>query len=484
MTGRLRQWLTDGPSQTNAALLLLGAGLLLFARQLLHEATHYTLGFSGVSGWSAILFALSVLLILTRPVNRYSFGIILAVAIGCRFVTVFSMPFLSTDVYRYAWDGVVQHAHISPYRYVPADPALTFLRAPNQDLYDNINRRDYAHTIYPPGAQILFYLVTFLNASVTGMKTVMILFEGLTLYALLRLMRETGARREQALLYAWCPLLAWEIGCAGHLDSVAMAFISLALLARFRNQPVATGLFLGLATMTKFYPIVLLPALFRRGEYKMPATLATVVVLGYAAYASIGLRVFGFLSGYAQEEGIHSGSRFFLLVLAQHVPGLQRLPVWTYLVFAAAILSALTYWCWKTCCDPRRDGRNVAQTLPFHLPAQADFLLPAFAIATAVTLLYSPRYPWYVAWLVPFLALIPSLFAFTYICGVFYLCTTVLAVGYGPRQFQLNSILYSSVLLAFLLEAALRRWPIHHQLSLRPNRRMHYEHTTSDPSIH
>ena len=98
------------------------------------------------------------------------------------------------------------------------------------------------------------------------MKAAMILFEGITVVALLKLLRELGLRREQSLLYAWCPLLVWEIGSSGHLDSVAMAFIALALLARYRLQPVLTGLFLGLAIMTKMYPIVLVPALFRRGE--------------------------------------------------------------------------------------------------------------------------------------------------------------------------------------------------------------------------
>ena len=33
-------------------------------------------------------------------------------------------PFLSSDIYRYVWDGRVQAAGINPYAYVPADAAL------------------------------------------------------------------------------------------------------------------------------------------------------------------------------------------------------------------------------------------------------------------------------------------------------------------------------------------------------------------------
>ncbi len=462
--GHWTQWREAKAWHTNATLLLLGTALLLLTRQLVSEFDHYTIGFSGVSGWSVIVYAAAVWLILTQPVDRFTFPIILAVAIACRLVTLFPDPVLSSDVYRYAWDGVVQHAHISPYRYVPGDPVLKFLREPNQDLFDNINRRDYAHTIYPPAAQFLFYLITFINPTVTFMKTAMVLFEGLTLYAIVKLLHQFGLRREQALLYAWCPLLIWEIGSSGHLDSAAMAFIALALLARYRRLPVATGLFLGLAIMVKLYPIVLLPALFRRGEYRMPATVAAVIAFGYACYASVGMRVFGFLGGYVKEEGMETGTRYFLLEATQHLRGLHTVSTDTYLAFVAAVFAALLVWCWRTCCNPRKPsgvhGPTSVATLTkaFGLPAEADFLMPASAIALTLMLLFSPHYPWYVAWLIPFFALAPSLTVFTYTCGLFYLCTTALAVGSGPLQFRLNERLYGSFLIAFLVELAVRGW--------------------------
>jgi alpha-1,6-mannosyltransferase len=456
----IRPWLT------NTLLVLLGSGLLLLSRQLVSEYHRFTIGFSGVSGWSVTLYALATLVILTQPVNRFTFGIMLAFALAFRIVTLIPAPYLSSDIYRYVWDGVVQHAHISPYRYVPSDPALQFLRAPNQDIFDHINRRDYAHTIYPPAAQFLFYLVTFISPTMKFMKIVMVLFEGLTLYALVALLRELGIRREQSLLFAWCPLLVWEIAGSGHIDSVVMAFMTLALLTRLRRQPALTGLFLGLAIMTKFYPLVLLPALFRRGEYRMPATVAATVAAGYACYSSVGLRVFGFLGGYAQEEGIETGTRYFLLEFAQHVRGFQNLPTKIYLAFAAVGLAAITIWCWRTCCDPSWRSARSWQTRLFALPPNADFLVPATALALALMLLFSPHYPWYVAWLVPFLTLVPDVAVFTYVCALFYLCTTAIAVGYGPQQFLLNKILYGVTQIACVGDIALRRWSVN--LALAP----------------
>jgi alpha-1,6-mannosyltransferase len=452
-----------GPWLTNLLLLILGCGLFLLTRQLISEFDHYTIGFSGVSGWSLILYGASVAVILTRPVNRYTFGIILTATFLFYAVVVLPDPYLSSDVYRYAWDGVVQHAHISPYRYVPGDPALTFLRAPNQDLFDNINRRDYAHTIYPPGAQILFFLITFLNPSVTGMKCGMILFAGLTLYGLLLLFSELGIRRERIFLYAWCPLLVWEIGSSGHLDSVAMAFIVFAMLARVRGREALTGIFLALAVLTKLYPIVLFPTLFRRGRYRIIAGLLAVVVLSYACYLSVGLRVFGFLGGYAQEEGLDSGERFFLLEQAHHIHGLGGLPLWVYLAFCGVIAAAILACCWRVCISPRPASVANIQRV-FHLPARAAFIAPAAVLSFVMMLLFSPHYPWYVAWLLPFFALVPSLSLFAYTGGVFYMFTTALAVGSGPKEFLMNQILYSAVLAAFCAELLFRRWPVHRKL--------------------
>ena len=440
-------WRELRPWHTNAALLLLGFGMIAYTRQLVREYYHYTIGFSGCSSAHLILYAGAVLVFLLKPANvdRFTFPIILAIAIACRLVVLFPDPELSSDVYRYAWDGVVQHAHINPYRFVPGNPALTFLRAPNDDLFNNMNRRDYAHTIYPPVAQILFYLITWISPTVTFMKMAMVLFEGLTMVGLVHLLRHFGLRREWTLLYAWFPMLIWEIGGSGHLDSIVMAFLVFALLFRYRRQPVLTGIFLGLAVLTKFYPLVLFPALYQRGDWKMPATLAALTAFTYSLYLSAGTLVFGFLGGYVQEEGMSTGTRYFLLEFAQHLPGLHQLSNNAYLVFAGLIFLALTVWAWRTACPP--GGPSAA------------FLPPALGLALALMLLFSPHYPWYVAWLVPFLILMPSLTLFTYIGGLFYLCTTSIAVGSGPKQYLLNQILYSAVAIAFIIELVLRRLP-------------------------
>src|ERR1700751_4970852 len=79
-----RPWSVARPWQTNAALLLIGTVLFFLCRQLVSEYNHYSIGFSGVSGWSCILYLAAAFLILTQPVDRFTFPIILAIAIACR----------------------------------------------------------------------------------------------------------------------------------------------------------------------------------------------------------------------------------------------------------------------------------------------------------------------------------------------------------------------------------------------------------------
>ena len=421
----LRRFRWGRPWVTNVVLCLLGYGLLMMARQFVAETDHFTIGFSGASGWSAWLYLASVLVVMTQPTDRKTVWIVLGFAVAMRGMTLFEAPFLSTDIYRYVWDGVVQHAGVNPYRYVPGDKALTFLRADNAEVFANINRRDYAPTIYPPVAQMIYWLATFFEPTVQGMKAAMFVFECGTAGALLWLLRAMQRPMAEVLLYAWCPLLVWEIAGAGHVDAAVYCFVVLALMMRWQEKPVWVGLFLGLAVMTKFYPLVLAPALWKRGDWKMPATLSAVVVCGYAVYASVGMKVFGFLGAYTQEEGMKDGTRYFALEVVRRV--WAGAPQGLFLGFAAVVLGAVSWWCWKNCSHDRMNAMRGAMML-----------------AMAMMLLFSPHYPWYIAWLIPMFCVVPEFAVLVYVCAFFYLFTTPLADGTESKMFVLNSILYGA----------------------------------------
>ena len=88
-----------------------------------------------------------------------------------------------------------------------------------------------------------------------------------------------------------------------------------------------------------------------------------------------------------------------------------------------------------------------------------EFVKGATMLAFAMMLLFSPHYPWYIVWLIPFFALIPNLPLLVYLMGMFYLCTTLLADGTAEHGFVLNEILYAGVAAAFVLHFVVWRWP-------------------------
>src|ERR1700704_4003986 len=59
-----------------------------------------------------------------RVDERWGLLIALGLGLTMRLLLVNEEPLLSTDLYRYIWDGRVQGAGINPYLHVPADPAL------------------------------------------------------------------------------------------------------------------------------------------------------------------------------------------------------------------------------------------------------------------------------------------------------------------------------------------------------------------------
>ena len=370
------------------------------------------------------------------PSRRVVLGIA-AIAVLMRVPVVLSPPYLSTDVYRYVWDGRVIAAGINPYRYVPADPHLQALRDP--EIFPNINRADSAVTIYPPFAEVIFLAVTRVSESVTTMKAAMVGFEIVAFALLVSLLVAEGLPAGRVAVYAWHPLALWEFAGSGHIDAALLALVVAGLWAARRGRNVLTGLFLAGATLTKLYPAVLLPAFFRRWRWATPLVFGAAIIVGYLPFIGVGWRVFGFLPGYAGEEGFNAGGAgFYLLSLLRQLPALAALTGDAYLIAAAAILLALAVAIVLT----RNDARS-------SFPAAA-------VLATIFTILVSPHYPWYFAWLIVFACFIRSiaLLWLTNACLLLYLVPVGFHIVRDDYRLAVESIVYGP----FAVLAAIDLW--------------------------
>jgi hypothetical protein len=327
--------------------------------------------------------------VVARGARRPPFALILATAILLRVGALAAPVYLSDDIYRYIWDGRVQAAGINPYRYIPTDADLAPLR--DEAVFPNINRNNYAPTIYPPVAQMLFFAATRFGETVPAIKLVLVAVEAIGIGALLVVLRTVGAPRENIMFYAWHPLPVWEIAGSGHVDAAVVAFTALALAAAFSGRRVWSGAALAAATLVKFFPLVLVPALWRPaksnlGDWRWISAFTAVVIAAYLPYLGVGSRVLGFLPAYLTEENLASGIGFWVLdVVNRAVP----VSVMAYLGVAAAVMAGLAIGALRRPADP-------------------DASLPwVTGLGTAAMLFASPHYAWYFVWLMALLCVAP-----------------------------------------------------------------------------
>ena len=325
--------------------------------------------------------------------------IILAAGLLARLLVLAAPPILSTDLYRYVWDGRVQAAGINPYLYLPADPALAPLRDEGlgpSHIFRNINRADTAPTIYPPAAQALFAAIGLTASSIWTVKVVMLAFDLATCGLALLLLRAAARPAAQVVVWAWNPLVIWEFAGAGHIDAMAVAFIAAALVLAVHARSGWASAALSVAVLTKLLPLALFPAIWRRWNMRVPVVAAAVILSGYAAYAGAGWRVFGYLGGYTQEEELQDGGGFLLLRLLRLA---GPLPGWAGAAYAAAgvVLLALVALL------------IVRRPLPAAPAARAHVIARgALILAGALIAVMSPHYPWYLTVLVMPAVLIPA----------------------------------------------------------------------------
>ncbi|MDQ6740294.1 MAG: glycosyltransferase 87 family protein [Actinomycetota bacterium] len=328
-------------------------------------------------------------------------------------------PATSNDSARYAWDGIVQNAGISPYAHVPLDESLVALRpswlfapgtaaakgetrcAPDlfatapvptrgspsgEPLCTAINRPNVP-TIYPPTAELYFLGIRLAVPAAVGYLAFqvggLLVSLAVTLLLLAALPR-LGLPRYVAAVWAWSPLVLIEGVNNAHVDLLGGALLlasGLLLTAGKTVKPLRSGAMFGAAVATKLIPAIAAPALlFRRPVRFIGAALATFAMLYTPYVLTAGWSVIGFLPGYLKEEGYSDqiGIRF---ALAQFVAG----GPWPMLLSAAALLAlALT----------------VLRRTTAHNVWEQQTQMIGLAL-----LIISPNYPWYALMLLPFVIL-------------------------------------------------------------------------------
>jgi alpha-1,6-mannosyltransferase len=362
--------------------------------------------------------------------QRKALVVILIGAVAMRLALLFTEPTLSSDVYRYIWDGRVQAAGINPYAHVPAAPELARLRDPA--IWPQINRADYAVTIYPPVAQALFLGITRVGETVVVMKHAMLGFEAVAIAATIALLKRLGLPLASVAAYAWHPLPIWEFAGNGHADAAMIALMMVSLVAFLNGRTLLAGLLATLGALIKPTALLALPVFWRPWNWKLPAVVVATIALAYLPYLSVGTRVLGFVGTYLEEEGFSEGHGFRLLWLLEQLTGpLPSLAGALYAAVAGLVLASLAI---AVGFRPDRSERAAIRSL--------NWLLITFLV------LSTPHYPWYFVVLGPFLALAPTATAWTLTTVsvvLYYVVPGPLTPGYEVRFATFTLAMFAAV---------------------------------------
>ncbi|MGE3975846.1 MAG: hypothetical protein AB7F59_15080 [Bdellovibrionales bacterium] len=227
-----------------------------------------------------------------------SFKYLLITGLLCRAILLPSTPILENDFWRYMWDGRVISNGINPYDFAPNDSALDGL---STNYRSQIGWPELS-TIYPPFAQLLFGLahITF-GDSVIGLKIIFLLFDFGIWLLLFCWLSVLGQNTKLSFLYFLNPLVLKEISNSAHLDSVVVFFTLLSVYLMSQKKMFRSAwLALALATLTKLFPVVLIPLFFKFDrQRKLNILLFLLLILSFYLPFAEGKLLFGGTKAYA-----------------------------------------------------------------------------------------------------------------------------------------------------------------------------------------
>lgn len=348
---------------------------------------------------------------------------LLLVAVLVRGLFVLRAPELSDDLFRYVWDGLQLMQGRNPY--VAAPQGLIPHTSRELAVHGAINHPELV-TIYPPMAQLWFALSA---GSVIGMKVLCVVLDLGSCLVLAALLKQLQRSPWWLILYAWHPLVVLESAASAHID-VAALFLLLCSLwmlgSAWRWAAPASGLLLGLAVMTKLFPLLFapffvlaVPAAQRRSFVAALLLSVPLVAIPFGAPLLNGIDT---LRLYVQNWEF-SGFSFRLLRTLFNSGSQARLLVLT--LFCCIVASQ---W-WAL--------RQTAVTLA-RLVTSCRALLLAFLLLTPTL------HPWYALYLVAFIPLAPS-------APAIVLSWSILLSYQVVGSYHLNGVWHESSVISFYI---------------------------------
>jgi hypothetical protein len=333
-----------------------------------------------------------------------------------------SPPTLSDDIYRYLWEGKLTSLGINPFEYAPDDLALEHFR--DAETYPNINHKELL-TIYPPLNQFIFAASAYLHPTISTLNMTFILFDLFTIAILILTLRTLTMDLNRIVIYAWNPLVIMEFAGSGHLDSAGIFLLMLALYLCIQQRNFSPAFVLALSCLNKFLPGIFLPFVLRKKKLPGIGIFFLMVILCYIPFLSAGKKIFTSLRIYA-EHWFFNASLYDIFVWM-----LCDTLIAKKICAALFLLLGIGLFVWFS--------RRMENERPLSLYRAGFTIMGAFLLLTPVV------HPWYVCWIIPFLAIFPNR-AWIFFSGAVFLSYWVLkeyaVTGVWKEQMTIKLLQY------------------------------------------
>lgn len=339
------------------------------------------------------------------------------VALVARLLVLPTDPILSSDIYRYIWEGYVANNGFDPSVLAPNHPMLSGL-AKEFQFHSSINHPS-APTIYPLAMQLLFRLAAYVSLEVIFFKMFFTLFELLSVSVFVSILKNLGLSNFWAIILLWNPLLIIETAGNGHNDVAALLFLFLGFHFILKARHSGSLLVLCIGSTLKVLPIVAALSLVIRNLRHVRS-----VAIVFVTIAIVYLTAKGGGSYYTSHLRFNDGLFGILAGLFSNV-GLMNHLTLTKVTLA---LTGITLFLARLLYSKRSP-----------IPIMEDtYVMTAFFLCTT-----SQLHPWYLAWIIPFIAI--------FRCWEWLILAALVPLSYlAHLTYMLHGVWNDSVIIRFI----------------------------------
>ncbi|MEI6127752.1 MAG: hypothetical protein WCQ99_14495 [Pseudomonadota bacterium] len=338
----------------------------------------------------------------TRSGAAFYLAVMITIAVLARLVLFFNPPALSDDIFRYVWEGKVFSAGFNPFACAPDNPVLEKLR--DASIFPGVTRKNIP-TIYPPVSQFIFAACARVTPALSTMKMAFILFDLATIAVLLLTLKRLRRNPLQAAIYALNPLVIVEFAGSGHLDSAGIFFLMLSLYLFTLKKKLSPFIALAASFLVKFLPVIILPFFMRKKYLGGMLLFLVLVCTAYLPFISAGGQLFYALGIYSKHWYFNAPFYDLLTLTVSDTIMARKITAGIFIL----LMSGVYVWCFRR--------KSVPEPVLLY---RASFVACGFFLLLCPTL-----HPWYVCWIVPFLAIIPNR-AWIFLSGAVFLSYWVL----------------------------------------------------------